>query len=1117
MSEKIGVYLCHCGTNISQTVDVAEVARFAETLPNVAVVREYKYMCSNPGQEMIKKDIRELGLDRVVVSSCSPLLHEETFRAACDDAGLNRFLFQMSNVREQCSWVHSDRKKATEKAKKLVAAAVMRVAEHEPLEVRKVPVRNEALIIGGGIAGIEAALKIAESGKKVYLVERDSTIGGHMAKFDKTFPTLDCAACILTPKMVQVADHPNVELYTYSEVEEVSGYVGNFKVKVRKRPRYVDVVKCTACGECVEVCPIEFKNEFDENMSTRKAIFRAFPQAVPNAFLIDKKGKAPCRAECPAGVHAQGYIALIAQRRYADAFDLIMSDLPLPSVCGRVCYHPCEERCERGSFDEPVAINALKRFASDWAAENGVEPAPRKRTKEGKVAVVGGGPAGLACANELSRRGYAVTVFEASEKAGGMLRYAIPEYRLPASVLDRDIERLEKLGIEIRTSSPVDDPEALLREGFDAVFLALGAQKSSSMGIEGEDKEGVMGMLEFLRAAKEKKLTCIGWKVAVVGGGNSAMDAARTAVRLGAESVQVLYRRSRAEMPAHDWEVEEAEREGVLFNFLVSPVAVLGNGKVEKVKCVRMRLGDPDESGRRRPEPIEGSEFTLDADLVVMAIGQQTDIAAGMEKLKRSKWGTIEADPVTLETNLKGVFAGGDAVTGAATVVEAFAAGKRAAESLDRYLSGKDLREGRDKEIPVAPSPSTEGVKKEPRVREPVIPSIDRVGGFREITGTIGEEDAVREALRCLRCGGCSECMECVKKCEPEAIIHDQLEETVEIEVGTIIVATGYRLFDSSRIPQYGYGRFPDVYNGLEFERLCHAGGPTGGKILTSKGEKPEAIAILHCVGSRDENYLDYCSRVCCMYSLKFAHLAKEKTGAKVYNFYIDIRAFGKGYEEFYKRLLNEDIYFIRGKASEVTAVPEYPEEEGKLVVVCEDTLLGINRRVPVDMVILAGGMEPAEGSDELTRMLSLSCTYGGFFMEKHPKLAPVDTPTDGIFLAGACQGPKDIPDAVSQGAAAAAGALSLMDKGVFVLEPVTADRVEELCSGCKVCIGNCPYSAIEFDAEKNVSVVVKELCKGCGTCVASCPSGAAFQENFADDQIVNEIEGILLAAAKGA
>ncbi|MFO7905541.1 MAG: 2Fe-2S iron-sulfur cluster-binding protein [Planctomycetota bacterium] len=354
------------------------------------------------------------------------------------------------------------------------------------------------------------------------------------------------------------------------------------------------------------------------------------------------------------------------------------------------------------------------------------------------------------------------------------------------------------------------------------------------------------------------------------------------------------------------------------------------------------------------------------------------------------------------------------------------------------------------------------------------------------------------------------DCGACEAVCDANAIMFDQEDTIEEIGVGTIIVATGFELFDASRIARYGYGRLKNVINALEFERMSHASGPTSGEVLTAEGKAPRSVAIIHCVGSRDENYQEYCSRVCCMYSLKFAHLVLEKTGAEVYNFYIDMRTPGKGYEEFYKRLLHEGVNFVRGKCAEVTEVAESPEEEGKLIVVGEDTLLGVTRRVPVDMVILSAGLKPHADVAEVAHKFSLSCAQGEFFLEKHPKLAPVEAASDGIYLAGACQGPKDIPDTVAQGAAAAACALALMDKGSITLEPITSWIDPDRCSGCQTCLASCPYGAIEFDEEKKVSVVVEELCKGCGTCVATCPAGVAQQKSFADAQIYAELDGIL-------
>ena len=409
---RIGVYICHCGSNIAGTVDVKEVAGFAQGLPSVVVAKDYIYMCSDPGQSMIKEDIQELGLNRIVVASCSPTLHEHTFRRACQDAGLNPYLFEMVNIREHCSWVTEDHDAATEKAKALVNAAVRRVYYHEPLEIREVPVTPRVMVVGGGIAGIQAALEIANSGHKVYLVEREPSIGGHMAQFDKTFPTLDCASCIFTPLLSAVGQHSYIELLTYSEVEEVSGYVGNFKAKIRKKARYVDISKCTGCTDCANVCPVELPAEFELGMAQRKAIYRLFPQAVPSVFSIDKRGYPPCRVACPAGVNAQGYISLISQGKFKEAIEVLRRTMPFPGVCGRVCTHPCEVDCERGKVDEPVAIRSLKRFMADYELRVGREKAtPVEKTKEDRVAIIGAGPAGLACAYDLVREGYPVTIF----------------------------------------------------------------------------------------------------------------------------------------------------------------------------------------------------------------------------------------------------------------------------------------------------------------------------------------------------------------------------------------------------------------------------------------------------------------------------------------------------------------------------------------------------------------------------------------------------------------------------------------------------------------------------------------------------------------------------------
>jgi heterodisulfide reductase subunit A len=914
--------------------------------------------------------------------------------------------------------------------------------------------------------------------------------------------------------MASVRSHESIQLMTYSEVIDVSGYVGNFKAKIRRKIRYVDEVKCTGCGECSKVCPIDLDSEFNEGLSKRKAIYIPFAQAVPNKATVDKRGYPPCRVTCPAGVNAQGYIALISQGKFKEALEVVRRTMPFAAVCGRVCTHRCEGECERGKLDEPMSIRALKRFISDYEFKTGREKAtPIEQTKKDKVAIVGSGPASLACAYDLIRKGYPVTVFEAMPMAGGLLRYGIPEYRLPNKVLDDEIEYVKELGVDIKTNSPVKDLDQLSKQGYKAIFLGTGASISQKMGIPGEDTEGVIHALDFLKQVKSGVKVALGNRVAVIGGGNAAIDSARVAKRLGAKEVSIVYRRSRVEMPAAANEVDEAEREGIRLHILATPVRALSqNGRLTGIECTRMELGEPDASGRRRPIPIKGSEFTMDIDNVIMAIGQTVDKAGLPEKLSYTNQGTISVDPVTLETNIPGVFAGGDAVSGPADAIEAIAAGKEAAESIDRYLSGTDIREGRPKQLARVKEISKEGVVKKARATIPMLDLKQRANSFDEVELGFDEETAIEEAKRCLNCGVCSECLECVKVCEAQAINHEMKEEIVEVEVGNIIVTTGFQQFDPSVISQYGYGRYNNVLTGLQFERMSSASGPTEGEIRLTDGRKPESVAILHCVGSRDENYHKYCSRVCCMYSLKFSHLLREKLpGAAVYQLYIDMRCAGSGYEEFYERLQEEGVNFIRGRAGEITDIAETPEEEGKLVVLVEDTLVRRKRRIPVDMVVLSTALESRADADQVARIFSLSRKADGFFLERHPKLDPVATMTDGIFVAGCCQGPKDIPDTVAQASAAAARILALISKGRVEIEATTAVVDEKYCSGCKVCIELCPYKAISFNEEKKVSTINEAVCKGCGVCVATCPAGAITGKHFTTEQIMAEIEGVLV------
>jgi heterodisulfide reductase subunit A len=488
-------------------------------------------------------------------------------------------------------------------------------------------------------------------------------------------------------------------------------------------------------------------------------------------------------------------------------------------------------------------------------------------------------------------------------------------------------------------------------------------------------------------------------------------------------------------------------------------------------------------------------------------------VLKGAPQLGTAADGRIEADPQTLQTSVPYVFAAGDVVLGASDIARAVGQGRRAAFMIDRWLQGAELDASIfDQQLPVVD-------QRQVLARQRYEPDAPRVSSVRlsaapyefdELEPAFTEEEALHGAQRCLDCGPCSECAQCVAACERDAIDLRQRERVREVEVGAIVVATGFKPFDPHRIPEYGYGTYPNVYTSLEMERLLNASGPTQGQVVMRDGRRPSTVGIVHCVGSRDSRYNAYCSRVCCMASLKLAHLVKERTGAEVYNFYIDMRTPGKGYEEFYNKLLAEGVHVIRGRVADVTDWAMSPQEEGRLVIRAEDTLVGAVRRIPVDMVVLAVGLEPQADADHVRRTLHFSCGAEGFFTERHAKLAPVSTFADGVFLAGACQGPKDIPDSVAQAGAAAAEALALIDRGSVELEPSTAFVEAAACSGCRTCIPLCPFAAIALDAAAKLAVVNEVLCKGCGSCVAACPSGALQQHLFTDEQVLSEIEGVL-------
>ena len=587
-------------------------------------------------------------------------------------------------------------------------------------------VNGSVLIVGGGIAGMQSALDLANSGYYVYLLEKSPAIGGVMAQLDKTFPTNDCAMCIMSPILVEVGRHVNIELITYADLERVDGNPGNFHVTINKRAAYIDADLCTGCGECSQNCPVSLPDEYNLNLIDRKATYKQYAQAIPINFTIQKTDKAPCRLACPAGINVQGYVQMVGQGKYEEALSIIMEDLPLPGVLGRICPHGCEDACRRCEVDQPVAIRDLKRLAADQFDARTIE-IPVAETREERVAIVGSGPAGLSAAYQLARRGIMSTIYEALPKAGGMLRVGIPDHRLPPEVLDRDIEIITNLGVEIKTDTPLGGDltvDSLFDQGFKAVYLALGAHKGITLGVPGEQAAGVRQGVDFLREVNLTGKAPVGRHVAIVGGGNVAIDVARSAVRLGAETVQIVYRRTRAEMPAWEEEIQAAETEGVSLTYLAAPQEILvTDGKVSGMRCIRMELGEPDSSGRRRPVPVPGSEYDLEIDQLIPAIGQRPDLSAidEVEGLEFTRWSTTEVDPITYATGREGVFAGGDLQTGPWVAIGAIAAGKEAAESIVRYLDGADMAAGREpieREDPVyRPVPEGEPAKARARAR----------------------------------------------------------------------------------------------------------------------------------------------------------------------------------------------------------------------------------------------------------------------------------------------------------------------------------------------------------------------------------------------------------------
>jgi NADPH-dependent glutamate synthase beta subunit-like oxidoreductase/coenzyme F420-reducing hydrogenase delta subunit len=735
-------------------------------------------------------------------------------------------------------------------------------------------VHKGALVIGGSPAGIQAALDLAHCGNDVHLVEPYPFVGnGSQSMLPRH---------LFNTRILELAKHPRVTLWTHTIPIQVKREADSFGVQLRQHPRFVDLDRCTGCGDCVEACPVTIAG------TSRKAVYLA-KDSQPECATIDRLGRPPCTDACPGGIHVQGYIALIAQKRFQEALDLIREAIPFPSICGRICTHPCELNCRRSQVDEPVAIRQLKRFVADWESANAVEFATKQNNVSPpaadakQVAVVGSGPAGMTAADRLVRLGYGVTVFEKSPAPAGMLAVGIPAYRLPRNVIAREYRRIQQLGVEIRLNTVIgNDGDYTIKDlfdaGYDAVCLAIGAHKSLTPGIPGENLPGVVFGIELLKTInlwqQRKDPACknnlqkllrrgVKTRVAVLGGGNTAMDVARSLKRFGIRDVQIVYRRSRNEMPALAEEVADTELEAIAINFLTAPTRILGDQKkgVSGVECVRMQLGRPDASGRQRPVPMSGTEFEMALDMVVLAIGQIPDVTwlQPLHGLKLTRDQRIQVDEMTFATDLAGVFAVGDAVTrDKMSAIEAIGMGKQVARAIDAYLKdpAPDAHSQPDRDLAVSHREMLDAeLVPKPRIPAPTLPLDQRLKSFAEVEQPFTEKQAQAEARRCLACGPCSECQACVRVCKPNAVVFKQRETTTELKAGAIIYAGDPDGFSQLNIAEdHGIYRVPPGDALMGSAAAAHAmsnlpgSGFTGADKLAVKVDRePVRIGVFIC------------------------------------------------------------------------------------------------------------------------------------------------------------------------------------------------------------------------------------------------------------------------------
>jgi heterodisulfide reductase subunit A len=895
----------------------------------------------------------------------------------------------------------------------------------------------DVLVVGSGIGGMESALKLGDMGYRVLVVEKAPSVGGRMVLLSKVFPTLDCASCIATPKMAATAHHPNVTVLTDSEVSGVSRDGEDvFHIQVHRKSRFVDLAACTGCRQCEQACTVAVPDEWNGEMVSRRAAYIAFPQAIPQKALIERPGTSPCIDACPAGIKAHGYVSLIRSGLYEEAFQLVLEATPLVGTLGRACYAPCESACTRGELEGAVAIRRLKRFVAErhYARLHGPDVKIPERNGK-RVAIVGSGPAGLTAAWQLARRGYGVRVFEAAPVAGGFLRLAIPTYRLPPEVVDQDITNVTAIGVQVSTGMPIRDLEELRADGYDAVLVATGTPHSKPLGVPGDHLDGVFAGVSFLHSVKLGQSPGLREKrVVVVGGGNVAIDAARTAIRLGAHEILVAYRRGRDEMPAHDVEVDDALREGVRFMFQVAPVEVRGDdrGGVAGLRCQRMTLGELDDSGRRRPEPVPASDFDVPCEFVIAAVGIGPAAEAFAGTLGAMPDGRARVDPNTLQGSVPWLFAAGDAVTGASDIARAAGHGRRAAFMIDRWLQGLEFGRFPDLDDRLAAVDKADVLarQKSHSRRESVLQPAGLVAGprdFAELESPITEEEARAAAGRCLDCGVCSECHQCIAACPANAIDLNMREEHLALDVGAVVVATGYGLFPADLKPQYGYGRLPNVITGVQMERLLAPTRPYTSVLRPSDGKIPVRIAYVMCTGSRDESVGNpLCSKFCCMYSLKQNQLIMGVLRfAEVTVHYVDIRAVGKGYDEFFEQAKAMGANFVKGRVASIRETAE-----SNLILRYEDIDHGgVISESEYDLVVLAVGVQANPDVEHIFGGEKLALDDWAYVDEVDEDFSPAATSIPGVFVAGAISGPRDIPESILHAGAAAVQVAGHLDR----------------------------------------------------------------------------------------